>query len=93
MGSGKLDELTLIYVPDTADIRVGDQLVSSGLGSRYPKGYPLGEVIQVEHDPGQPFAFVKAKPAAYLDRSRYVLLVFSMESELPKALAVEESSL
>lgn len=83
VGAGKLDELVLIYVPDTADIKEGDQLVSSGLGSRYPKGYPVGEITSVEHDPGEPFAFVRAKPAAYLDRSRYVLLVFSKESELP----------
>ncbi len=93
VGSGKLDELALIYVPDTADIKVGDQLVSSGLGGRYPKGYPVAEVIEVEHDPGQPFAFVMARPAAYLDRSRYVLLVFSMESELPKVSVQAESSL
>lgn len=86
VGSGKLDELALIYVPDTADIREGDQLVSSGLGSRYPKGYPLGEVTKIEHDPGEPFAFVTAKPAAYLDRSRYVLMVFSLASQLPSTL-------
>lgn len=83
VGSGKLDELQLIYVPDTADIKLGDQLVSSGLGSRYPKGYPVGEIVSIEHDPGEPFAFVKAKPAAYLDRSRHVLLVFSPNSRLP----------
>jgi rod shape-determining protein MreC len=88
VGSGRLDELALIYVPDTADIREGDQLVSSGLGSRYPKGYPLGRVTKVEHDPGEPFAIVTAKPAAYLDRSRYVLLVFSQASELPDVLDV-----
>lgn len=83
VGSGKLDELALIYVPDTADIKQGDLLVSSGLGSRYPKGYPLGEITQVTHDPGEPFATVTAKPAAFLDRSRYLLLVFSKSSELP----------
>ncbi len=83
VGSGKLDELVLVYVPDTADIRVGDLLVSSGLGSRYPKGYPVGEITSVEHDPGEPFAIVKAKPMAHLDRSRYVLMVFSAQSRLP----------
>ena len=95
VGAGKLDELVLIYVPDTADIKAGDQLVSSGLGSRYPRGYPVGEITSVEHDPGEPFAFVRAKPAAYLDRSRYVLLVFSKESELPDVAAetVEGDSL
>ena len=92
VGSGKLDELALIYVPDTADIKEGDQLVSSGLGSRYPKGYPLGEITTIEHDPGEPFAFVKAKPAAYLDRSRYVLMVFSKASELPDISFSEEQN-
>jgi rod shape-determining protein MreC len=65
--------------------------VSSGLGSRYPKGYPLGEVTTIEHDPGEPFAFVKAKPAAYLDRSRHVLLVFSKASKLPDITFSAES--
>ena len=92
VGSGKLDELILIYVPDTADIKVGDQLVSSGLGGRYPKGYPLGEISQVSHDPGEPFAIVKATPAASLDRSRHVLLVFSMGSQLPKTPLIVEPS-
>ncbi|MVF11263.1 rod shape-determining protein MreC [Ketobacter sp. MCCC 1A13808] len=80
VGSGTLDSLKLIHVPDTADIVVGDLLVSSGLGGRFPKGYPVGVVTTVEHDPGQPFAVVNAKPMANLDRSRYVLLVFSEET-------------
>lgn len=80
VGSGKLDQLSLIHVPDTADIVRGDLLVSSGLGGRFPKGYPVGVVTKVEHDPGQPFALVEAKPMANLDRSRHVLLVFSEES-------------
>ena len=92
VGSGKLNELKLIYVPDTSDIKVGDQLVSSGLGGRYPKGYPLGEISGVEHDPGEPFAIVTAKPAASLDRSRHVLLVFSMDSKLPETTSSEEVS-
>jgi len=84
VGSGRLDELALIYVPDTADIKQGDLLVSSGLGSRYPRGYPVATIISVEHDPGEPFAIVSARPSAQLDRSRYVLLVFSKDSKLPE---------
>ena len=76
VGSGKLDLLKLTHVPDTADIVEGDLLLSSGLGSRFPKGYPVGMITKVEHDPGQPFALVEASPKARLDRTRYVLLVF-----------------
>jgi len=68
-------ELELEYVPDTADIEIGDLLVSSGLGQRFPKDYPVAEVVSVHHDPGQPFAFIKARPLAQLDRTRHVMLV------------------
>ena len=81
VGSGSLDYLQLIHVPDTADIAEGDLLVSSGLGGRFPKGYPVGVVTKVRHDPGQPFAIVEAKPMANLDRSRHVLLVFSEQAK------------
>lgn len=69
------NELELESAPDTADIQVGDLLVSSGLGQRFPKGYPVAEVSSVEHDPGQAFAIIRARPLAQLDRSRHVMLV------------------
>lgn len=77
VGTGSLDELELIYVPNTADIVKGDLLVSSGLGGRYPRGYPVGVVTKVENVPGKSFAVVTAEPSAHLDRSRHLLLVFS----------------
>lgn len=76
-GSGLLQELNLRHVAATTDIRVGDLLVSSGLGQRFPAGYPVAVVSEVVVDPGQPFASVKARPSAALNRSRHVLLVFS----------------
>ena len=86
VGSGILDKLRLIHVPDTADLEVGDLLVSSGLGGRFPKGYPVGVVSKVSHDPGQPFAIVEARPTAHLDRSRYVLLVFSVKESVEESV-------
>ncbi|MCR8921586.1 rod shape-determining protein MreC [Dasania sp. GY-MA-18] len=80
-GVGLLHELTLRHVSATTDIRVGDLLVSSGLGGRFPFGYPVATVTEVSIDPGQPFATVRAKPNAQLDRSRYVLLVFTRQGE------------
>lgn len=85
VGSGSLDKLKLIHVPDTADIVEGDLLVTSGLGGRFPIGYPVGEVTEVRHDPGKPFAIVSAKPLAQLDRSRHVLLVFSRNEDDSKS--------
>ncbi|WP_374987673.1 rod shape-determining protein MreC [Pseudomonas sp. N040] len=76
-GVGNPESLELRHVADTADIKEGDLLVSSGLGQRFPAGYPVAIVTRVTHDPGQPFAVVRAKPTAGLNRSRYVLLVVS----------------
>ena len=75
-GNGSLDMLEVHHIPVTTDIQVGDLLVTSGLGGRFPVGYPVGEVVRVDLDPGQPFARILARPSAALDRSRHVLLVF-----------------
>lgn len=80
-GVGSLDRLEIRHVAATTDIQVGDLLESSGLGGRFPTGYPVATVVTVERDPGQPFAHILAKPTAALDRSRHVLLVFSSESQ------------
>ncbi len=74
---GTLHELELRNISGTADVRVGDLLVTSGLGRRFPPGYPVGEITSIVHDPGQPFAMVKVTPTAQIDRSRNLLLVFA----------------
>jgi rod shape-determining protein MreC len=79
-GTGNSDWLELRHVSDTADIRVDDIIVSSGLGQRFPAGYPVGRVTYVNRDSSQPFAEVRVEPTAQLNRSRYLLLVFSPES-------------
>ena len=79
-GTGNSDWLELRHVGDTADIRVDDIVVSSGLGQRFPAGYPVGRVTHVNSDSSQPFAEVRVEPTAQLNRSRYLLLVFSPES-------------
>ncbi len=95
-GTGNPERLELRHVADTADIKEGDLLVSSGLGQRFPAGYPVGIVSEVIHDSGQPFAIVRATPTAALNRSRYLLLVFSdrrtpEERAADSALAQEQA--
>ncbi len=75
-GKGDLQELALRHVANTVDVRKGDLVVSSGLGGRFPRGYPVGTVSEVVHNPGKPFADVLIEPKAQLNRSRHVLLVF-----------------
>lgn len=76
MGTGIVGRLELQHLPNNADIRVGDLLVTSGLGGRFPAGYPVARVTEVRLDPGQPFADITAEPAAQINSSRELLLVW-----------------
>ncbi|WP_436070434.1 rod shape-determining protein MreC [Pseudomonas sp. LjRoot71] len=89
-GTGNPERLELRHVADTADIKEGDLLVSSGLGQRFPAGYPVAMVSEVIHDSGQPFAIVRAVPTAMLNRSRYMLLVFT-DPRTPEQRATESA--
>ena len=75
-GTGKIDHLNLRHLPHNADIKVGDMLISSGLGGTFPPNYPIASVTRVERTAGEPFATIEATPLAQLDKSREVLLVW-----------------
>lgn len=85
LGLGDVTRLDLPFLPNSADIRVGDLLVSSGLGDAFPAGYPIARVTRVERRPGEPFARVEAEPTAALNRTRQVLLVWESEADEPPA--------
>ena len=76
VGRGVSGNLSLIHIPQTADIEPGDALVTSGLGQRFPAGYPVGLVSVVERIPGERFARVHVKPSAHFNQARLVLLVW-----------------
>lgn len=80
-GSGQIDQIQLEHVPSSTDIEVGDLLVSSGLGGRYPEGYPVGRVTEFSFDNKRPFAQIKARPTVQFDRLRYLLLVWPTPRE------------
>ena len=74
-GTGSLSLLEVPFLNQNSDIREGDVLFSSGLGGRFPNGYPVAEVIEVEVIEDQAFLKVSATPIAKLDRSNHVLLL------------------
>lgn len=82
--------LRLPFLASNADIKVGDQLVSSALGGRFPAGYPVGTVYEVKHVAGEHFMEAYASPSAHLNQGRQALLVWSDsvqtegETEAPK---------
>jgi rod shape-determining protein MreC len=75
-GSGDLDELFLHHVAHSADVRVGDLLLSSGLGEIFPEGYPVGQISSIIRDESRPFAQIRVTPVAQLDRLKYLLLLW-----------------
>ncbi len=76
VGTGDAQILNLPFLPNNADIRLGDLLVTSGLGGVFPAGYPVAEVNKIEIDPSRSFAHVEAAPAAELDKVRELLLIW-----------------
>jgi len=81
-GTGIANELELLHIPNSADLQEGDLMISSSLGGRFPRNYPVAVVTQIKRKPGQPFAKVTAKPTAKLDQSSEVLLIWPIRTEL-----------
>lgn len=83
VGTGEYGRLDLPFLPNNADIREGDLLVTSGLGGTFPPGYPVGIVDSLIRIPQGPFADVSATPAAALGQVREVMLIWPGEDEEP----------
>lgn len=74
-GSGALDTLELPNIPISADLKVGDKLITSGLGGIFPAGFPVGTVRSLHNDASGMFAVAQVTPSAALDRSGEVLIL------------------
>ena len=81
VGTGDPNRLELPFIPNNADIKVGDLLVTSGLGGNFPPAYPAGIITSVVPDPGQSFAEIYAEPTANLESTREVLLVWRITGQ------------
>lgn len=90
LGRGDGQNLVLPYLPGNADVQVGDLLVSSALGGRFPAGYAVGRIQALEHEPGELFMEALAEPAARLNQGRQALLVWSESFPMVEAAAETE---
>lgn len=86
-GTGHNDELILENMPRGVDIETGDVLVTSGLGGRFPEGYPVAIVETVQNDGSSHFARATARPLASLERLRYLLLLWPLGEDRHKSLS------
>jgi len=74
-GTGDPDQLVVPNLPLSSDIKPGDQWVTSGLGGRFPAGFPVGTITELRHGSSGMFLEALVKPAAELQRSGEVLLL------------------
>jgi rod shape-determining protein MreC len=79
-GSGDIGEMSLRYMPVSADLIEGDVLVTSGIDGTYPPNLPVAKIVKIERDPAYPFSRITCVPLAGVDRHRALLIV----SGLPK---------
>jgi len=77
-GAGDISQLSLRYMPASADIQIGDVLVTSGIDGTYPPGIPVAKVIKIERDPDYPFSNVTCLPIAGVDNHRHLLILSGM---------------
>jgi len=76
LGKGDLHQLELQYVTKSTDVKIGDLLVTSGLGGIFPEGYPVAKVSAIENRGSEIYSTIKIQPIAQLDRVRYLLLLW-----------------
>jgi len=72
------------YLPRDADIKVGDHVVTSGLGGAFPPGLPVGEVAEIADGK------VYVRPFADLGRLEFIRMVdYGLPGVLSEDLGVD----
>jgi rod shape-determining protein MreC len=79
-GSGRINRLVHNFVTKSDDVKVGDLLVTSGLGGKYPEGYPVARITSVRTDESREFGRILSQPVAKIDRLRYMLLLSTVSN-------------
>src|SRR5687767_10784596 len=74
-GGGGAGTLELRGMAANADIQTNDRLVTSGIDGIYPPGLPVAAVLRIERDAENAYARVVCRPAAGVDRGRFVLVL------------------
>ena len=74
-GIGISDRLVLEDLPASTDLQEGDLIETSGLGGRFPPGYPVGSVATVEATQDSPYLQASLEPTAALLKVGHVLVI------------------
>jgi len=91
-GLGTAERVMVPYMTPQSDIKKGDMFVSSGMGGRFPSGYPVAKVTEIVSDPNEPFLEIIAEPVARLDYTKQVLLIRPADDTEVLAVQSDEDS-
>lgn len=80
-GSGKTGLVKVPYLDGQANIRIGDRLVTSGIGGRFPAGYQVAVVTDIVQDANEAFIDITAETTAQIDHVREVALLWNAGPE------------
>ena len=83
IGIGSYDEIILNNLPNNSDIKINDVLITSGLGGRYPEGYPVAIISNIERVKGDSYLSIGAKPIANLKNINEVLVIQDIKKNYP----------
>jgi len=79
-GVGRLDQLVIRNLASTSDVDPGDLWVTSGLGERFPAGYPVGMTRETTTSGDAAYLSVTLQTAAALDVESHVLILTSADA-------------
>ncbi len=90
-GAGDTSQLSVRYMPISADVQNDDVLVTSGIDGTYPAGIPVAKIVKIERDPAYPFARITCLPLAGVDKNHQLIILSSL-AKLPDLPITEVSA-
>ena len=80
-GVGQFNRLLVRNLASTSEVKEGDLWVTSGLGGRFPAGYPVGVTVGTTTSADAAYLTASLEPLAKLDVESHVLILTNAESE------------
>ena len=78
-GIGDRQLLSMRFISPSTDLQIGDVLITSGLGHRFPRGYPVGEIVSITPIDGDAFVDVRLAISARPESVEHALVLFLSE--------------
>ena len=79
IGTGEFNKLKINTLPINSDIQKEDIIITSGLGDRYPEGFPVGTITEISREVGNPFLEIEILPFANLKTINEVWVIQTNE--------------